>query len=90
MMRQSSMALCIRFFNKQSNTMRYVSDASYWVYIIHLPLTHFVPGLFHDVFMNVFLKFFISSILITIICFGSYYYFVRSTIIGQFLNGRKY
>ena len=85
-----AMALCIRFFRIQSDIMRYVSDASYWVYIIHLPLTHFVPGLFHGVIMNVFLKFFISSILITLICFGTYHYFVRSNFIGQFLNGRKY
>ena len=70
--------------------MRYISDASYWVYIIHLPATHFAPGLFHGVAMNVFLKFIISSILVTIICFGSYQIFVRNTFIGKFLNGRKY
>ena len=85
-----AMAICIRFFKKQSKKMRYISDASYWVYIIHLPATHFAPGLFHGVAMNVFLKFIISSILVTIICFGSYQIFVRNTFIGKFLNGRKY
>ncbi len=84
------MALCIRFFNTGSKTMRYVSDSSYWIYIIHLPLTHFIPGLFHGVNMNVFLKFSISSILITIICLVSYHYVVRGTFIGKFLNGKKY
>ena len=84
------MAICIRFFRNQSIRMRYISDASYWVYIIHLPATHFVPGLFHGVAINVFLKFIISSILVTAICFASYHYFVRSTFIGKFLNGRKY
>ena len=84
------MAICIRFFRNQSVRMRYISDASYWVYIIHLPATHFVPGLFHGVAINVFLKFIISSILVTAICFASYHYFVRSTFIGKFLNGRKY
>ena len=84
------MAICIRFFRNQSGRMRYISDASYWVYIIHLPATHFVPGLFHGVAINVFLKFIISSILVTAICFASYHYFVRSTFIGKFLNGRKY
>ena len=84
------MAICIRFFRNQSMKMRYISDASYWVYIIHLPATHFVPGLFHGVAINVFLKFIISSILVTAICFVSYHYFVRSTFIGKFLNGRKY
>jgi hypothetical protein len=84
------MAICLRFFKNQSKRMRYISDASYWVYIIHLPATHFVPGLFHGVAMNVFLKFIISSILVTMICFLSYHYFVRGTFIGKFLNGRKY
>ena len=84
------MALCIRFFSTQSKTMRYISDASYWVYIIHLPLTHFIPGLFHGVTMNVFIKFSISSVLITVFAFTSYHFMIRSTFIGQFLNGRKY
>ena len=84
------MAICIRFFRNQSKRMRYISDASYWVYIIHLPATHFVPGLFHGVAINVFLKFIISSILVTAICFASYHYFVRRSFIGQFLNGKKY
>jgi len=84
------MAICIRFFRNQSKRMRYISDASYWVYIVHLPATHFVPGLFHGVAINVFLKFIISSILVTVICFASYHFFVRSTFIGKFLNGRKY
>ena len=84
------MAICIRFFRNQSLRIRYISDASYWVYIIHLPVTHFVPGLFHGVAINVFIKFIISSILVTAICFASYHYVVRSTFIGKFLNGRKY
>jgi len=84
------MAICIRFFRNQSEKMRYISDASYWVYIIHVPVTHFIPGLFHGVAINVFVKFIISSILVTVICFASYHYFVRGSFIGQFLNGKKY
>ena len=84
------LAICIRIFNHESKAMRYISDSSYWVYIIHLPLTHFIPGFFHGVNINVFLKFAISSMLITIICFLSYHFFVRSTFIGKFLNGKKY
>lgn len=84
------MAICIRLFKNQSKKMRYISDASYWVYIIHLPVTHFVPGLLHGVGLNVFIKFIMSSTLVTIICFASYHYFVRSTFIGKFLNGKKY
>ena len=84
------LSLFLKFFNAESKIMRYISDASYWVYIIHLPLTHFVPGLFHQNNMNVFIKFSVSSIIITFLCFASYHYLIRSTFIGEFLNGKKY
>ena len=84
------MALFIKFFNKPSKRLRYISDSSYWIYIIHLPLTYFIPALFYQIEMNVYLKFFVSSILVTAICFFTYHFFVRKTFIGQFLNGRKY
>ena len=84
------LSLFVNIFNTESRRMRYISDASYWVYIIHLPLTHLIPGFFHGSSMNVFLKFGLSSIIITVICFYSYHYLVRATFIGQFLNGRKY
>ena len=84
------LAIFVNFFNVQSTKIKYISDASYWVYIIHLPLTHFIPGLFHQSSMNVFIKFTITSIIVTGICFTSYHYLVRSTFIGEFLNGRRY
>ena len=84
------LSLFVKLYHTESKRMRYISDASYWVYIIHLPLTHFIPGLFHQSNMNVFLKFTISSIIVTFICFSSYHYLVRSTFIGEFLNGRRY
>ena len=84
------LALFVNLLNGESKRLRYISDASYWVYIIHLPLTHFIPGLFHQSSMNVFLKFTIASAIVTGICFGTYHYLVRSTFIGEILNGRRY
>ena len=84
------LALFVNLLNGESKRIRYISDASYWVYIIHLPLTHFIPGLFHQSSMNVFLKFTIASVIVTGICFGTYHYLVRSTFIGEILNGRRY
>ena len=84
------LAVFVRLFNKPSKTLRYISDSSYWIYIIHQPLAFFVPAFFHQIKISVYLKFIISSILVTIICFLSYHFFVRKTFIGHFLNGRKY
>ena len=84
------LALFIRFCSKPSKRLKYVSDSAYWIYIIHLPLTFFIPAFFHQSEINMFLKFIISSFIVTVICFLTYHYFVRKTFIGKFLNGKKY
>ena len=53
-------ALFMRYFNKYSRVLSYIMDASYWVYIIHLPIVVFMPGLFVPLAIPVFLKFLIT------------------------------
>lgn len=84
------MGLFVRYFSAHSPRMRYLSDASYWVYLIHLPLTLFTPGLLVDLPLPAFAKFLIVICVTTVVCFSSYHYLVRNTFIGKFLNGRKY
>lgn len=82
--------LFIRYFSKGSTAMRYISDASYWVYIIHMPFTLAMPGLLAFAPLSSFMKFFIITLVTSLIAFVTYNYWVRSTFIGKFLNGRKY
>lgn len=82
--------LFIRFGSHHSARMRYVSDASYWVYLMHLPLTIIIPALIADLDIAASLKFLFVTITTGIICFATYHYFVRNTFIGAFLNGRRY
>ncbi|MBT5078926.1 MAG: acyltransferase family protein, partial [Candidatus Marinimicrobia bacterium] len=82
--------LFIRYASNHSSIMRYISDASYWVYLIHLPLTAIIPGLISDWIIPATLKFLLVFIITSMSCFLSYHYFVRGTFIGQFLNGRRY
>lgn len=82
--------LFIRYGSNYSAKMRYISDSSYWVYLIHLPLTAIIPAFIWNWPFPAFLKFLIVLSSTTIICFVSYHYFVRNTFIGKFLNGRKY
>lgn len=82
--------LFLRYFSNHSPRMRYISDSSYWVYLLHLPLTAFLPGLIGEWNIPAVVKFLIVVVITTIICFVTYHYFVRSTFIGKFLNGRKY
>ena len=82
--------LFIRYGSHYSSKLRYVSDASYWVYLIHLPLTGIIPALIVNLNIPGSFKFFIVLVITSLICFLSYHYLVRSSFIGKFLNGRKY
>jgi glucan biosynthesis protein C len=82
--------LFIRYASQHSAIMRYVSDSSYWVYLLHLPLTAFIPGLFAGFALPAFIKFSLVMLATTFICFITYHYLVRNTFIGNFLNGRRY
>jgi peptidoglycan/LPS O-acetylase OafA/YrhL len=82
--------LFLRYGSNYSKRMRYISDSSYWVYLLHLPLTLLIPGLIADWPLNAILKLLIVVTSTTIICFITYHYLVRGTFVGQFLNGRKY
>jgi len=82
--------LFIRYFSQPSNKMRYLSDASYWVYLVHLPFTLLGPGLLVNYELPAVIKALIVILITTFITFTSYHFCVRSTFIGKFLNGKKY
>lgn len=82
--------LFIRYASHHSARMRYISDASYWVYLLHLPLTIIIPALIADWDISGVLKFLFVMLTTSCICFVTYHFFVRNTFIGKFLNGRKY
>ena len=80
----------IRFCSKPSKKLKYISDSAYWIYIIHLPLSFFIPAFFHQSDLHYFIKFLISALIVNIICFSSYHYFIRNSFLGKFLNGKKF
>jgi glucan biosynthesis protein C len=82
--------LFIRYSSNYSARMRYISDSSYWVYLLHLPLTMIIPAFIADWTLHPILKVLIVVTSTTAICFLSYHYLVRWTFIGKFLNGKKY
>ena len=84
-----TLALFTRFCKEPSKMLRYISDSSYWIYIIHVAVIPFTGPIFYSKNVNLYLQFFLTSILTTTICFLSYHYLVRKTFIGKFLNGKK-
>lgn len=74
---------------KENAIVRYLSDASYWVYIVHIPLVMWLQYLLKDYDWPAAPK-------IAIVVFGtlfagllSYSLMVRYTFIGTILNGRR-
>ena len=82
--------LFVRYGSAYSARMRWVSDASYWFYLVHLPLTAFFPGLLVGTGLPALAKFALVLGATSLCCWLSYTYLVRSTSVGLFLNGRKY
>lgn len=73
---------------KEYSYIRYFSDSSYWLYIIHLPLVMELQFLVRDWPANAFLKFLLINIATMTLLLISYHLLVRSTWIGWLLNGR--
>lgn len=73
---------------KENAFIRYLSDSSYWLYIIHLPLVVVLQFLVREWPINALLKFLLINIAAITLLLFSYHLLVRSTWIGWLLNGR--
>jgi glucans biosynthesis protein C len=79
----------LKFFNVESQTWKYVSDASYWMYLIHLGLVAGLQILFMNSVVPGFLRFPLVLLITLIISLLSYHFLVRYTILGTYLHGKK-
>ncbi len=79
-----------RFLAQANDRVRYVADASYWIYLVHLPVVAAIQVLVGDLPWHWSVKFPAILLVSFALLFLSYRTLVRSTFIGQVLNGRKY
>ena len=77
-------------FGSYNPFSRFISDGSYWMYLIHLPIVAFTTFFMFDWPIFPEIKFVIATSLTTGVCLVTYRYFVRSTFIGVFLNGKRH
>lgn len=80
----------IKRLNRASPLGRYFTDASYWIYLVHLPMAIWFPLLMADLPLGAWPKFFLNIALITLIGVISYHLLVRSTLLGRLLNGKQH
>ena len=82
--------LFLRYMNNPSPRWRYMADASYWIYIVHVPVIILLPLLIANVSLPALVKLALVVTAATGLILLTYRYFVRSTLIGKQLNGRRY
>jgi peptidoglycan/LPS O-acetylase OafA/YrhL len=80
----------LRFFSAPSATRRYLADASYWLYLLHLPVVFVLQGALMNVPWHWSVKFPLILAITMAVLLLSYDRWVRPSVIGAWLNGRRY
>jgi len=82
--------LALRYLSNYSAARRYIADASYWLYLIHLPIVLALQIVVSQYTWPWAIKYALILGVAFPIMFVTYEYCVRSTFIGGVLNGRRY
>jgi ABC-type multidrug transport system ATPase subunit/peptidoglycan/LPS O-acetylase OafA/YrhL len=80
----------LRFLSDFSATRRYIADASYWIYLAHLPVVAAFQVWVGHWPLHWSIKYPFILIASFAVLFLSYHFLVRPTVIGQLLNGRRH
>jgi len=82
--------LFLRFFDKDSPWSLYISNSSYWVYLLHMPVVVAFAWLLLPLSLPAIVKFGIIVAGTSIICFVTYHYLVQGSWLGQVLHGKRF
>ncbi len=77
------------FLNQHNRFFRYLAQASYWTYLIHLPIVFALQFYLMNFDLPWLLKFAATSVLTFVVCLASYQIMVRHSFIGRLLNGNR-
>jgi glucan biosynthesis protein C len=79
----------LTFLASHSPARRYLADASYWIYLVHLPLVMFLQGVAGLLHWPWWVEYPLILAVAFPIMLGSYQVLVRYTWVGAILNGRR-
>jgi peptidoglycan/LPS O-acetylase OafA/YrhL len=82
--------VAMRYLSGEHVAVRYVADASYWIYLAHLPVVAAFQVIVGHWPLHWTIKFPMVMIASLAVLFVSYHYLVRASFIGAILNGRRY
>ncbi len=81
--------LALKVLNRRHAAMAYLADSSYWVYLVHMPLTVAFGLALYGMDLPALAKIAINIAATTFVCLGTYHLFVRFTWLGVLLNGKR-
>jgi glucans biosynthesis protein C len=84
------MGCFVRFFNLPSPRIRYVADASYWIYVTHLPLVVALQVWWVHSGMPWWIQVPLVNVVAFVVLLASYHVCVRFTWVGGWLNNRRW
>jgi glucans biosynthesis protein C len=86
----AAIGLALRFMSGFSPTRRYLADASYWLYVIHLPIVMALQVAVSQLDWRWPIKFAAILVVALPLMLASYQLLVRYTYVGIVLNGRRF
>ena len=79
----------LRFLTRERPAVRYVADASYWIYLMHLPVVIALQVWVFPLALPAVAKWGLVVGGAFLLLLGSYHLLVRHSWLGRWLNGRK-
>jgi glucan biosynthesis protein C len=80
----------LKYLSRQNTVLHYVSESSYWVYLVHMLGTIGFGALIYNLPIGAIGKMGLNIVLTTTACLVTYQLLVRNSFVGAFLNGRRH
>ncbi|WP_211302943.1 acyltransferase family protein [Allonocardiopsis opalescens] len=84
------LGICVRFLHAERPAIRYLADASYWMYLTHLPLLIAIEIPLARLDLPIAVKLAATWLAAGAALVAGYHLLVRSTPVGHWLNGHRY
>ncbi|HEY0845844.1 MAG TPA: acyltransferase family protein [Noviherbaspirillum sp.] len=81
--------LFVRYLPEQNRFLKYISESSYWVYLVHMLGTIGFGIMLYGMPFGAVTKMGINIVATTLACLATYQLLVRHTPVGTLLNGRR-
>ncbi|MFM1905567.1 MAG: hypothetical protein RIT32_363 [Actinomycetota bacterium] len=83
------LGIVLNLISGQSKLVSYISQSSYWIYIVHLPIVFLMLILLDEYQLTIGVRFLFVLIGTTVISVASYQFLVRGKPIGRLLGEKK-